>query len=170
MLCFDIVWEKRNRCQNHGFFFFFIFHFANGGTYATHIEITAQLILWTLLFFVAPYSSVSQLSYFMKYRFRSLPYCGRKGQCSALKTVFPFGQQQQQQKKPNQFLAHRNRNQIDWESLKIGLPLVISLKPGKVAKLVTHCHSRYFDRKVNAEGDFVESFCRLLTENALTLK
>lgn len=72
--------------------------------------------------------------------------------------------------KPNQFLAHRNRNQIDWESLKIGLPLVISLKPGKVAKLVTHCHSRYFDRKVNAEGDFVESFCRLLTENALTLK
>lgn len=73
-------------------------------------------------------------------------------------------------KKPNQFLAHRNRNQIDWESLKIGLPLVISLKPGKVAKLVTHCHSRYFDRKVNAEGDFVESFCRLLTENALTLK
>lgn len=75
--CFDIGWEKRNRCQNHWLFFpHFIFHFTNGETYATHIEISSAsntLNLGVVVVFFGVWLSFlsnSKLSYFMKYRFR----------------------------------------------------------------------------------------------------
>lgn len=55
------------------------------------------------------------------------------------------------------FLAHQNLNQIDWKLLQIGLAVVISLKPGKVAKLASHRRFCSYVQHVNGKGDSVGS-------------